>query len=614
MRRGHVNTTVQGRVRRGRRAVSILLTGILVFLGVVSASAGAAIISGTATLPDGKPLAYGAVEIKDSLGGSKTVHTNAAGAYWANVSALTPPFMIAAGPEPLTAGNVLFSTASMAGTANLDAYSDLVLNMIYKAQGQTAADQFFIETVPAIPAVAQLNLIGGFVRTSILRWLHGRVAYPQRFNFFKTPFLANGLGFDKVLRKTTILSTDEEIAVTFGAVTQDSNFTADSGTGTVSVSTTTTAGSVSSSSISSTIVPDTAAAAEIAGINTLLLHFTQIVNGKGAALTASELLPLFDPNYLDQGEDLEFGTADIATSFRGVTLSGFGVTNLNAISTFDGSHELVDVVLSVVETIGTQSASSSEPMTFKCDSLNNCVFFGDQQIVKTQRAVQVEERTDSNISGNSGPAPDINVQAAAPIGTVTSMTISDAGNNFFNNQSLVKDQNGTQTKKFKPTPTTTLLYVEDQFFTGIYPLNIAPPAPGTLFTFDVTPASGSPVNYTVETTGVTGEGIDLIHPLLTGAHTLADAHLGSPLTVAWGLPLTYTVGQIGVSGFVSDCSTQLDVSADQKIIPTTATTATITFPAEMPHHAAVKLATLNLKIDGVNGESAIVLYDFGSCP
>jgi len=34
----------------------------------------------------------------------------------------------------------------------------------------------------------------------------------------------------------------------------------------------------------------------------------------------------------------------------------------------------------------------------------------------------------------------------------------------------------------------------------------------------------------------------------------------------------------------------------------------------MPHHAAVKLATLNLNIDGVNGESAIVLYDFGSCP
>ena len=48
-----ISTQTQERVKR---AVPFLLAALLVFVGNATASAGTVIISGTATLPNGKPL------------------------------------------------------------------------------------------------------------------------------------------------------------------------------------------------------------------------------------------------------------------------------------------------------------------------------------------------------------------------------------------------------------------------------------------------------------------------------------------------------------------------------------------------------------------------------
>ncbi|HUY18174.1 MAG TPA: hypothetical protein VMV15_03010 [Candidatus Binataceae bacterium] len=590
---------------------------IAVFLPAVNANAAAHVIKGTATLQSGLPLAKGEIALHDSVGNTATAQTSRAGKWRLNVAGMTPPFLIAT--QPTDGSNALFSAASGAGVANIDVLTDLIVSMIYQAQGTTPAAELTLMTVP-VPSLVQEQLVSNLVRNSLMKWIAAaRIKKPAAFNFFTHPLAANGKGLDAVLREITVVNNDYEIQIGSGGTVQDSNFTADSGAGSVNVATTTTGTNGSSSSIASTTIPPASAGAPettaLNGANQLLSQLQKTVNSRGAQLANTDLMPLFDSSYLDEGEDETFGSADFATSVRGIKVSSATVQYIKDFLPLDGSHNLLDAIVALSLTVQNQSVNQTIHMVFKCDLAGNCLLYGDQQPASTGRGLQVEERIDANMFGVTGPQPDLNVDVRAPINTIDAVTINDASNVWFNNTSLVKDQNGTSTKQFKPTPTSPPLnFVEDTFFGGYNPVSPVPP-PGTAFTFEMALHGGGSANGTSLVSGVTGEGINLIAPPLAGPFDLGSAPLGRTLTVKWALPETYALASIDLSGYVSDCSNQFQIHANQQFLPPTATSGTMSFPSKMPDSGnAVSIAAFNLNMHGIDGENSIVIYEWGNCP
>ncbi|MBF6570048.1 MAG: hypothetical protein IVW54_14360 [Candidatus Binataceae bacterium] len=596
-----------------RTIVAVMIT---VFLCVANANAAVRFVRGTATLQSGLPLAHGTVVLHDSAGATATTQTSVAGKYRFNVAHMTAPFLIAT--QPTDGSNVLFSAAPVGGVANIDVFTDLIVSMIYQAQGTTPTAQLTSMTVPA-PSLVQEQLVSNLVRNSIMQWLTAaKIKKPAVLNFFTQPLMTNGKGLDYVLRELTVVNNDYEIQIASGGTTQDSTFTADSGTQSISVATTTTGTNGSSSSIGSTAIPPAAASAPetiaLNGANQLLSLLQKTINKRGAQLANTDLTPLLDTNYLDEGEDETVGSADFATFARGLKVSSATVGAINDFVPLDSGHNLLDAIVVLSVAVQNQTVNQTTNMVFKCDLAGNCVIYGDQQPASTGKGVQVEERIDANMSGVTGPQPNLNVDVRAPISTIDAITINDSSNTWFNNTSLVKDENGTSTKQFKPTPTTTLDFVEDTFFGGFNPVSPVPPA-GTVFTFAMALNGGGSANGTSVVSGVTGEGINLIAPSLSGPFDLGSAPLGKTFTFKWASPQTYALASINLGGYVSDCSNQFQIKGNQKVLATTATSGTMTFPSTMPNSGnAIALAAFNLNMHGIDGENSIVIYEWGSCP
>src|SRR5579859_2265407 len=93
-------------------------------------------IRGTATFADGTPLAKGSVTLVDNGGHPPvTVTASSSGRFTIRVTGLTPPFLLQSTPA---GGSPLFyGFAQAPGKANVDVYTDLILNMILNAAGTT---------------------------------------------------------------------------------------------------------------------------------------------------------------------------------------------------------------------------------------------------------------------------------------------------------------------------------------------------------------------------------------------------------------------------------------------------------------------------------------------
>jgi hypothetical protein len=127
----------------------------------------------------------------------------------------------------------------------------------------------------------------------------------------------------------------------------------------------------------------------------------------------------------------------------------------------------------------------------------------------------------------------------------------------------------------------------------------------------LTTASGT-VNYQEILNTSTTDAVVVTSPIIT---KLADAHPGSPLTVTWRLPTTFPItsvklSAIGFTGSSSDAATlscNSDVTGTNAVLAVTSTSGAVTIPATCGGKTVTE-ANLNLSVDGVNGERAIVIY------
>ena len=569
--------------------------------GVTSVAAALTVVQATEVAgiaAQGAPIAGATLTLKDSQGTTRTATTGADGHFTVRTTGLAPPFLL---QVQSGAGQTLYSVsadANSTATINVTPLTDLIIRSWYGVKGANVDDAFAGPAANPPPSPDAVELISRVVVQVAQLWLADAGVDTAEFSLISTPFQADGNGVDKVLDQTTVDSATGEITITDGDTTQVTNVSYDTGEGAINVATTTTGPSGSSSSSGGTVVPTSGAEQEaLAAINASLTSFAGVVNTQGAQLTATDVAPFISDTLLSEGLDKAQFAAGVATSFRGLNVS-FATKSIADLDTTNGTAQ---VTFDYTVTQGQQSSTDTETFFFKKVG-SEWLLNGNQLIAEV--SLHAEMRTDQGYF-SATPAPAINVDVRPLQGAVSGVTISGGG--IWTDAPL--QPASTSVEEVEPTPGTVQQILRDTFFGNSGALSELVPA-GTPFTFVITPSSGPPVTYILETNAFTTEAISITSP--TGS-TLADANLGQSLDVTWTLPTTYPIGHVQLTAltFTGDSNDPqtLQCEADGPTLSTSATSGTISIPTTCSGQPIVSV-NLNLSIDGVNGERNQVIYGF----
>jgi hypothetical protein len=475
-------------------------------------------------------------------------------------------------------------------------------------------------------------VIASLVKDMLNIFLVAQGLDPITFDLIATPFDADGAGFDAVL---------EAAVLEVNALTQTTTVTLTNATTSVTqttalsvadkilsaLTTTTGQGGAASGSLTSGVVPtDPAVQTALNGVLTSLQSFAGVVNSQGAALTATDIQPFFDANYLDKGFAGPFiGAARLATDVRGVTLNSF---RADSIVSYDDTNKVLCVIGIVSFTVNGQTFESvvneGKGLCFKQRPPDPIWrFFGDQRIAEARADVRLENRSfgDPLCPQCDGIFKVLFLTVNAPKDAVSGASVSGTDGLT---EILVKGSTQfIQTLQPNPPPAPPLFIERDGFARPSASTNGGvvtsfPPVP-TVYTFTINRTVGEPVIYTDTVRATTEETIAITN--LTG-HTLADAQLGSSLLVQWTLPITFPIQRITISGFVaasdgSGGTVGCHVQGDLSELPITATSGTVTLPTQCGGHPITPLpqpgpfpVQLTVVVTGTHGEETRAFYAF----
>lgn len=261
-----------------------------------------------------------------------------------------------------------------------------------------------------------------------------------------------------------------------------------------------------------------------------------------------------------------------------------------AIKSLDAAGGLAEVDFLATESLAGQS--STEKLTFFFRRLGSgWTIAGDRRIAIV--SVNAEARIDQGAFAQAS-RPAVSVDVRPLQNTIGSVSASSASGSIGTTRgSTVVDDAGT---------------FRDSFFGTTGAISGALPAAGTVYTVTLNPLQGTPVSYAMALNAFTTEAAPITSP--TGS-SLADAHPGGSLTVAWRLPTTYAVRQIGLMALVftgqqNEPST-FQCYSQEAIVGVTATSGTLQIPATCNGLPVVSV-NLNLSVRGVNGERSLTIY------
>ncbi|MCG3113741.1 MAG: hypothetical protein MCM46_18205 [Candidatus Manganitrophus sp. SB1] len=569
-----------------------------------------ATVSGTAAT--GAAVASATITIKDAAGASATATTGADGKYTIDVDGMTAPFLV---KVDLPGGTALYSVGGAAGVINIHPLTDMIIQAWYQVQGQTVDAGFNDPVGNPAPTAAILQTIADVVEEIVHQWLIANGLDPAEFDLITTPFDADSTGFDLLLDMTTI-ADDGTVTITDGTVTQTTTVTFDTSDGSATISTTTTDGTTTSSSVTTTVIPATSAQqAALAGVQSALTQLANTVNSKGDTLAASDLADLFDPGYLEDGDDAEIGAAEFATDFRGITMNAFSV---DRIYSYDDTNKVVSIAgvvsftedgVTVEESIEDEGGSG---LTFRRQSDGSWLLYGNQRIVRVDADIRIENRMDDTCGDCTNPVKVLHLQEEGPVGDISGVTVSGSdGSSYTLTENVL-----TSTDTLEPTPGNEIDIIRERF--DLCPpscdsLDAFPPA-GTVYTFTVTPSDASgDRTYTDMVRANTTETIAITN--LTD-HSLASVK-GQTVTVEWTLPTTFAIANVDLRAFVVAGGSGCDIESDTRL-SITATSGTITIPTHCGEGEIVSLedpegpvpASISVEVTGVNGQVTNVWFPF----
>ena len=600
----------------------------------------------TGTAATGTAIANATITLVDKAGNSVSTTTDSAGQYSLNTSGLTPPFLVkvvtaTASQNGYAAGTTFYSVSADANPSviNVTPLTDLLLRTWYAAQSTptTVAQAFTNPVSNPPPSAVEVKVIEGLVMDIVEPILVKNNINPAGFDLIYTKFSANGSGFDGVLDKIKPVTYGSGTATltidTDSTTTQTTTLATSSGTTQATTDTTDSSTGATSQIVSSVVIPSNPnAVAAVDGVASTLSSIASIINSKGSALAAADIAPYFDANFLDGAVNATEQETDIAQSMAGVTISSFDITRITA---FDSTNNLIAVVGTATITKNGSAVThlldgkSDYGMWFKKEANGSWLFYGDQQMMRTQAEIWSE--VSQGPGGNGWQGQILQLQASVPTSSTTTpcaspyatgvmvspatsiaATRSDnsaavtigSGYALSEDTTVYQDSSGSQCQ-FDGILGTVLLL--DSSTLSCLPGN----------TISFTPSGGTATNAPSAT--IPGYTTELINFTNLSSHALSAASLGAPLTVSWTLPVTFPVASIDYYGQVAvmNGSGAVDCSVDAGVLALTATSATITLPSKchgtvvtsMPSGQPVA-AQLEVTIRGTHGEAVDAWWGF----
>ncbi len=590
----------------------------------------------------GAPIQNATVTLKDSAGNVHTATTGADGSFSFSLSGLSAPFLLSVNTG---AANWYSYAGAANATANLNAYTTVLLQAFYQAAGTDVATVFgnTISTSTVMPSQNQIALLGAPILNSLQPYLaNAKVADPALFNPFTAAFSANGSGFDQVLDRTVVnaglsgYTVDNGSGSTTGSLSSTVTLSATVASGStgasVSISAVTTSGnSTSSSQVNVPVATSGTAQSDLAtaenGVLTLFQTLRQLSSG-GATVTASNFLPYVDPAFLDQGKNQAEFASQLAQGFSSV-LSGSTVSIYRVNKFVDGSTKYLDVTMELQSSDGQLSFVDDNDnvnvgMVFKQAPGGSWVFYGQQTIAQAHLGLQ--QQRCYGCAPQVTDALEMQAQVSTSTGALSGAAISGPANSL-------------PDCSMSPSPLTQSsikLNKDSGSYNGgdRYDLPCAqtdggalagnPPSAGTAYIFTLTPAGGAPVQSTYLLNAATNDNGDITAINGTDRATFVSGNsaskiAGTTLTISYSLPTTYQVLYSYLSAFCVNASELangglgngggVDVNGTLGTIAPTVTSGTIALPATCDGAPAAGFA-LNVWFIGVNGEVSLVAQNF----
>jgi hypothetical protein len=582
---------------------AVLVIAAALLLSALPADAGPSELVGVATTETGQPLTAHSIEIVDFSGHTTDIILNKPGVYKADTTNLPKPLL-------LKGGNLFSYSVDGVGVANIDGFTDLVVNQIYETQGTSAALQFASLTPLAITPV-QLQVTSSLVRNS-LQQPFSDFNIKANVDFF-TPKFGFNSGFGKLLDHSTFSGIGTAIESVQLNLRSGANWNASfhamsGGTWTQWM---TTGGGATSGSFDYTKVPTaTTTNRDYINVGTFLkTQWFPTFKHEGKLLDSTNVLPLLDTNYLNSGFDRNTQASRYATDFRTLKFSptfDLGVIRSYKINFPDSNHNLIGVNYTFTKTeFGVKLPERSSEI-FKCDS-TSCIPYGNQQLGGTEARIKWDTYSiDRNPPLSFGT---LKTSFFTPKNTYTSIRVSDFSNTFFNNSLM--DGPFPKTLNLQPThggPIVPFLKDEFSLFAGVLP---PPFVYSDFFTFDGNLNPSGSTSYMRFAGGYTWENVNWRKPFLDGSHQLNDFHLPATINVKYDLPLTYPVFRVQLDGTACSNAGILKLDGVKKVIPLNAKNASIKIPKDVSGQPTNGFI-IGLGIEGPYGQSSELQYVVGS--
>jgi hypothetical protein len=578
---------------------AVLVIAAALLLSALPADAGPSLI-GVATTETGQPLTAHSIEILDFSGHTTEIILTKPGVYKADTTNLPKPLLI-------KGGNLFSYSVDGVGVANINGFTDLVVNQIYETQGTSAALQFASLTPLAITPV-QLQVTSSLVKDSLQQPFLDFKIKPS-LDFF-TPKFGFNSGFGKLLDHSTFsgISTATEsvqLNLTSGANWNASFHAMSGGAWTQWM---TTAGGATSGSLDYTKVPTTANAGRDYGNvgNFLKTQWFPTFKHEGKLLDSTNVLPLLDTNYLSNGFDRNTQASRYATDFRTLKFSptfDLGVIRSYRIGFPDLSHNLIGVDYTFSKTQFGVKLPDRISEIFKCDS-TGCIPYGNQQMGGTEARIKWDTYSIT-------PSPPLSFGTLktsffTPKNTYTSIKVSDS--TFFTNS--VMDGPFSKTLNLQPIHNGPIVpFMKDEFslFANVFP---PPFVYSDVFTFNGMLNPSGSTSYMRFAAGYTWENVNWLKPFLDGSHQLSDFHLPQTINIKYKLPITYPVFRVGLDGTACSNVGILKLDSVKKVIPLNAKSASIKIPKDVSGQPTTGFI-LRLQFEGPYGQSSSLQYVVG---
>ena len=566
-------------------------------------------VTGTASL--GAAIAGAGVTLVDANGNTATGVTASDGTFTLSSAGLTPPYLVkvvtASTSGPFPAGTTLYSVSADGNVSthiNVHVLSDLILRSFYSAQGIDPDTAFANPAgANAAPTPVAVQALASLVIPAVQLWLNNAAvnATPGppasgSINLISSPFTAYPAGvtptagLDAVLHLITSETIDPgdvtNVTIANSPITETITPAYSGGDVTLNTTTTNTVTGVSSSESFMGLVITSANQSVVSGIDAELAVLASIVTTNGSALTGAELLPVYGPDYLNDGLNATQAAAAFAPEVAGATVNSLQV---QSIQNLNSATDVADVIAAYTITEGSQSQSGTTEWIFKNEG-GTWLMYGDQQIASLE--LQAGGRHYEGTSSFTGNIVEAGVEA--PVGTLSGATVSSSLSIWSSGITQNLPEGPIQVS----SPVNLNQFRADSNPILPFPKTVIPTS--TSFTFTVAPVSGPAVQYTVPSNADTTETISITSPTATG---LAHANLGSPLQVQWTLPQTFAVTSIEIDGqtFNGPENSPSTLQCTTTVNPATnATSASITLPSTCGGSPVVN-AWVNLNIGGLNG-------------